>query len=166
MSGIGENEFVTFFNQQYRSLRNFAYYKTGDADVADDVAQETFSKIWEKRETIKKETMKSLAFTIASNLCKNKFEHQRVVLEFASSFKPVGNEISPEFEMEMNEFNEQLKKAINGLNEKNKVVFLMNRIDGFTYAEIAKSLELSVKAIEKRMKNALYELKKSIEFKL
>ena len=166
MVGIGKDEFVTFFNQQYRPLRNFVYYKTGDADVADDVAQETFSKIWEKRETIKKETVKSLTFTIASNLCKNKFEHKRVVLEFANSFKPVENEVSPEFEMEMNEFNERLKMAINGLDERNRIVFLMNRIDGMTYNEIAQTLDLSVKAIERRMKNALDGLKKNIEFKL
>lgn len=166
MPGIGKSEFIDLFNQYYRPVRNFVYYKTGDSDVADDIAQETFARIWEKKETIRLETTRQLAYTIAGNLCKNRFEHQKVVLEFASRYKPVAAENSPEFELEMNEFNERLKKAINGLNEKNRVVFLMNRIDGLTYNEIAKTLDLSVKAIEKRMKNALGDLKKSIEFKL
>jgi len=166
MPGIGKSEFIELFNQLFRPVRNFVYYKTGDTDVADDIAQETFSRIWEKKETVRLETAKQLVYTIAGNLCKNRFEHERVVLEFASNYKPVADENSPEFKMEMNEFNERLKKAINGLNEKNRVVFLMNRIDGLTYNEIAQNLELSVKAIEKRMKNALDELKKSIEFKL
>jgi RNA polymerase sigma-70 factor (ECF subfamily) len=42
----------------------------------------------------------------------------------------------------------------------------MNRIDGLTYSEIADNLSLSVKAIEKRMKNALDELKKQIDYKI
>jgi RNA polymerase sigma-70 factor (ECF subfamily) len=68
--------------------------------------------------------------------------------------------------MEMNEFNDRLKNAINSLNDKNRTVFLMNRIDGLTYNEIADNLGLSVKAIEKRMKNALDELKKQIDYKI
>lgn len=166
MPGIGKSEFIDLFNQLYQPIRNFVYYKTGDMDTADDIAQDTFSRIWEKRNTIRLDSIKQLAYTIAFNLCKNKFEHQKVVLDFASNFIPDDKDNSPEFEMEMNEFNEKLKLAINNLNERNRVVFLMNRIDGLTYREIAADLELSVKAVEKRMKNALDELKKSIEYKL
>jgi RNA polymerase sigma-70 factor (ECF subfamily) len=42
----------------------------------------------------------------------------------------------------------------------------MNRIDQYTYVEIAAILGLSVKAIEKRMKKALDELKREIEYKI
>ena len=166
MPGIEKNEFIRLFNAHYKPVRNFVYYKTGDAGEADDIAQDTFSKIWEKRETIKTETVKQLAFTIASNLCKNRFEHKKIVLDFAGNYKFTENAESPEYEMEMNQFGEKLKSAINGLGEKNRVVFLMNRIDGLTYNEIAANLGLSVKAIEKRMKNALDDLKTKIEFKI
>lgn len=166
MPGIEKTEFIRLFNTHYKPVRNFVYYKTGDSGEADDIAQDTFSKIWEKRDTIKTETVKQLAFTIASNLCKNRFEHKKIVLEFAGNYKLNGNSESPEYEMEMNQFGEILKSAINGLGEKNRVVFLMNRIDGLTYHEIATNLGLSVKAIEKRMKNALDELKTKIEFKI
>lgn len=166
MPGIEKNEFIRLFNMHYKPVRNFVYYKTGDSGEADDIAQDTFSKIWEKRETIKTETVKQLAFTIASNLCKNRFEHKKIVLEFTGKYQTPGNAESPEYELEMNQFGEKLKIAINSLGEKNRTVFLMNRIDGLTYNEIADNLGLSVKAIEKRMKNALDELKKQIEFKI
>lgn len=166
MPGIEKKEFIEMFNRLYSPVRNFIYYQTGDKDLADDLAQDTFSKIWEKRETVRQETAKSLVYTIASNLCKNRFEHNKIVFEFASSFRQSEVSASPEFEMEMKEFNERLKMAINKLNEKNRTVFLMNRIDGFTYNEIADSLGLSVKAIEKRMKNALDELKQQIDYKI
>ncbi len=166
MPGIERTEFIKLFNMHYKPVRNFVYYKTGDGGEADDIAQDTFSKIWEKRETIKTETVKQLAFTIASNLCKNRFEHKKIVFEFAVNYKVTENTESPEYEMEMNQFEERLKTAINGLGEKNRTVFLMNRIDGLTYNEIADNLGLSVKAIEKRMKNALDDLKTKIEFKI
>lgn len=166
MPGIEKSEFTALFNQLYQPIRNFVYYKTGNGDVADDISQDTFSKIWEKRDTIRIETVRKLAYTIASNLCKNRFEHQRVVLEFAQKNSTAENTESPEFEMEMKEFNNKLEMAINRLSEKNRTVFLMNRIDGLTYGEIAENLNLSEKAIEKRMKNALDELKKKIEYKI
>ena len=166
MPGIEKSDFIELFNRLYQPVRNFVFYQTGDSGVADDIAQDTFSKIWEKRDTIRKETAKQLAYTIAANLCKNRFEHQKIVLAFEGGYHAAGSAESPEFEMEMNQFNERLKGAINGLNEKNRVVFLMNRIDGLTYNEIATNLGLSVKAIEKRMRNALDDLKTKIEYKI
>ncbi|MEO0626668.1 MAG: sigma-70 family RNA polymerase sigma factor, partial [Bacteroidota bacterium] len=67
---------------------------------------------------------------------------------------------SPGFKMEETEFYQQLQSAIAALPEKNRIVFLMNRIDKLTYREIAERLEISQKAVEKRMSKALVELRK------
>lgn len=166
MPGIDKTEFIDLFNQMYSTVKNFVYYKTSDIDLADDITQETFIKVWEKRDEIRQETVKSLLYTVAGNLCKNRFEHQQVVFEFANKFSQNEHSVSPEFELELKEFNEKLQNAIGALKEKNRIVFLMNRIDGLTYNQIAENLGLSVKAIEKRMKNALEELKKTIEYKI
>lgn len=161
-----KKNFVELFDEMYQPIKNFVYYKTGDIEIAEDVAQDTFMKVWEKRAEIKQKTVRSLLYTIAGNLCKNRFEHQQVVFEFANNYNQQVDSASPEFELEVKEFNLKLKKAIGQLNEKNRTVFLMNRIDGLTYNQIADNLGLSVKAIEKRMKNALNDLKKTIEHKI
>ncbi|MCY1722877.1 RNA polymerase sigma-70 factor [Prolixibacteraceae bacterium Z1-6] len=166
MPGFEKSDFIELFNHMYQPVKNYVYYKTGDIEVAEDVVQDTFIKIWEKRNEIRKQTVKSLLYTIANNLCKNRFEHQQVVFEFANNYKQEYNNSSPQFELELKEFNNKLQNAIGNLNEKNRTVFLMNRIDGLTYNQIAENLELSVKAVEKRMKNALHELKKTIEYKI
>ncbi len=165
-TGITKAGFIDLFNQMYSPIKNFVYYKTGDVAIAEDITQETFLKLWEKRDDIRQQTVKSLLYTISGNLCKNRFEHQQVALEFVNQFSQNETSVSPEFELELKEFNEKLQAAIGALNEKNRVVFLMNRIDGLTYKQIAENLNLSQKAIEKRMKGALSELKKTIEYKI
>ncbi len=166
MPGLEKEDFIEIFNQMFQPIRNYVYYRSGDIQVAADVAQDTFAKIWEKRMEIKQETVKPLLYTIAGNLCKNKLEHQKIVYEFGNQYIPDSTSVSPEFELELKEFNEKLQNAIAGLKEKNRTVFLMNRIDGLTYNQIAAHLDLSVKAVEKRMRNALAELKKTIEYKI
>jgi len=166
MPGIEKTEFIDLFNRMYSPIKNFVYYKTGDIILADDIAQDTFIKIWERKNEIRKDTVKSLLYTIAGNLCKNRFDHQQVVFEFANRYLQNKTSVSPEFELELKEFDNKLQNAIGALKEKNRVVFLMNRIDGLTYNQIAVNLNISVKAVEKRMKNALDELKKTIEYKI
>ena len=166
MPGIDKNEFIVLFNRMYDNIKHYIYFKTGDIDVADDIAQEVFVKIWEKRDGLRKETLTPLLYTIAGNLCKNRFAHQKVVFDFTNNFQSTEKPETPEFEMEMKEFSDKLQRAIGGLKERNRVVFLMNRIEGFTYNEIAANLEISVKTVEKRMKKALDDLKKTIEYKI
>ena len=54
---------------------------------------------------------------------------------------------------------EKCEKALRNLSEKERIVFLMNKKDGLKYKEIAKSLKISIKAIEKRMSQALKKIK-------
>ena len=164
--GIDREDFMQIFNQWHDPVKSFIYYKTGDISLADDLVQDVFLKLWEKRKTIRTETVRQLLFSSANNLCKNRYEHKQVMLKFATNFNECFKEVSPEFELELKEFGAKLERSISKLSEKNRVVFLMNRIEGLTYKQIAQRLSLSEKAIEKRMKNALADLKKAIEFKL
>jgi RNA polymerase sigma factor (sigma-70 family) len=166
MPGIEEKEFIEIFNKLYRPVRSYVYYKTGDMNVADDITQDAFEKIWSGKDSIKKETVGPLLYRITGNLCKNRFNHNKVVLQFAGNYKAQVEVNSPEFELELKEFDLKLQKSISALKEKDRVVFLMNRIDGYTYNEIAEKVGISVKAVEKRMQDALELLRNKIEFRI
>ncbi len=164
--GISEAEFVGLFNKYFKVLKNYIYYKTGDTELSEDIVQDAFLKLWEKKGEIRGTTAIQLLYTISGNLCKNRFEHQQVVLKFANAYQHNGNHSSPEFEMELKEFDKKLQATLSALSEKSRVVFLMNRIDGLTYNQIAENLDITVKAVEKRMKKALDYLNERIEFKI
>jgi RNA polymerase sigma factor (sigma-70 family) len=166
MPGIEEKDFIEIFGKLYKPVRSYVYYKTGDIDLADDIAQDAFEKIWSGKGNIKAETVGPLLFCIAGNLCKNRFNHNKVVLQFAGNYKTQVQVTSPEFELELKEFDMKLQESISALKEKNRTVFLMNRIDGYTYNQIAENLGISVKTVEKRMQKALKFLREKIEYKI
>ncbi|MDR6240347.1 RNA polymerase sigma factor [Aureibacter tunicatorum] len=159
-------DFKQIFDQYYAPIRNFVYYKIKDMDAAEDIAQEVFVKAWEKRDELRMETVKSYLYTIANNLSINHAKHGNVVMNFINKFTHRSNAESPEYIMELKEFDQRLQNAISGLPEKSRTVFLMNRIDKQTYSEIAVSLDISVKAVEKRMSKALAMLKEKLNVKI
>lgn len=153
-----EKAFNVFFNKEYLALRNFIYYKTGDFQLAEDLVQETFVKLWQKRDEIIPGKVKYLSYTIANNLSINYFKHLKIVYNFRNAYLERHEHNTPEYLLEEKEFDKRLQQALGSLSEKHRMVFLMNRIDKMTYIEIAERLGLSVKAIEKRMSLAIKEL--------
>ena len=65
-------------------------------------------------------------------------------------------------ENDLLEKKKRFEKALQLLTEKQSVALLMNKMEGLTYKEIAESLNLSQKAIEKRIGQALSNLKKNL----
>jgi RNA polymerase sigma-70 factor (family 1) len=166
MAGINQIEFDQIYMDWYYPVRNFIYYKTGDMQVAEDIVQDTFLKVWVKREDIKIETVKSLLYKIAGNLFLNMIEHNKVSFKFVTEYGGNGYFNSPDFDLEMKEFDRRLQDSLSDLDEKNRTVFLMNRIDDLTYNQIAENLGLSVKAVEKRMGKAIAFLKERLTVRI
>jgi len=163
---IDLNKFEHLFEQYYDSIKIFVYYKTGVLDVSEDIAQETFIKLWERKNEIDFTTVKSLLYTIASNLSKNHIKHQNVVLNFASKQILNNSTETPQQLLEASEFEIKLKNAISSLSDTHRETFLMNRIEQFTYTEIAERLEVSIKTVEKRMSVTLKKLYNLLGHKL
>ncbi len=159
-----ENIFSTFFKSHAKGLRNYLYYKFGNTNQAEDATQEAFIKLWQNCKDVPLEKAKSYVYTIATNNSLNAIAHHKVVLTYEknNSISDRTNE-NPEHILEQEQFESKLLKAINKINETQRIAFLMHRIDGKKYAEIALELNISVKAVEKRIHLALIELKKEIE---
>ncbi len=158
-----EHIYSEIYNSLSKSIWNFIYFKCGNQDEADDLVQEAFIKLWQNCEKVPKEKAKSFLYTVVNNTFLNVVAHKKVILKHQKQFEHYNNEQSPQYIMEENEFNNKLQNALNNLTEGQRTAFLLNRIEGKKYREIAEILEISVKAVEKRMSLALKSLRKEID---
>lgn len=156
--------FSSFFKKNIKALRNFLLYKFGNEEMAEDLAQEAFIKLWQNCASVPIEKAKSFVYTIANNSSINVLAHQKVVLKYEKSFNGTDrtNE-TPETLLEEQQFQTKLLTAIQNLNDKHRQAFLMHRIDGKKYSEIASELGITVKAVEKRIHLALLALRENID---
>lgn len=154
-----QQEFKVLFEKHFADVRKSVFYRSGDADVATDIAQETFLKIWEKQSSIQPEKVKGLLFKIAGDLYISHYRKEKRSFKFFNSFIFENETQSPEEEMAFNQLKENYSISLEKMNEKQRTVFLLSRAENMKYAEIAEMLGISVKAVEKRMKNALEQLR-------
>ncbi len=158
---------MELFDLYYESIRSFAYYKTGDAMLAEDIVQDTFMKLWDKRNSkFHDDTLKAYIYKIADNIIKNHYKHRMVVYNFILNSTPVVSSDPADHRLEQAEFNKLLNETLASVPEKSRVVFLMNRIEKLTYAEIAVRMGLSAKSIEKRMSDALAIIRNRINHRI
>lgn len=164
MSNVCEDHiFSSIFKAHSKTVFNYIYYKFGNAEKANDAVQEAFVKLWENCAKVSPEKAKSFVYTVANNLYLNVIKAEKVRLKYANSVDDQSSNLSPEFLMEEQEYKEKLENALNALPENQRTTFLLNRIDGKKYAEIAEMEGVSVKAIEKRMHLALKSLREQID---
>lgn len=158
-----EQVYHDIYTAEVEKLRNHLYYKSGDLVIAEDLAQDSFIKLWKKCAEVVYETVLGFVYTVANHLLIDHFRAKKVALKFD---KPEQSEIDhedPYFVMRTEEFREKIEEVISDLPEGQREAFLMNRIDKLTYKEIAERLDISTTAVEKRMSKALLKLKSSIE---
>ena len=139
------------------------FYRSGDTELATDIAQETFLKIWEKQNGIDDDRVKGLLFKIANNLFVSYYRKEKRSFEFFKHYEPDAKTRTPEEDLVFEQLKENYSYALHKMPEKQRTVFLMSRVDQLTYKEIAVMVGVSVKAVEKRMKLALHFLRTSLK---
>tara|TARA_R110002049_G_scaffold270002_1_gene447008 strand:- start:330 stop:842 length:513 start_codon:yes stop_codon:yes gene_type:complete len=154
--------FEFIYNAYAKPIRRFLFFKTQDIDAAEDILQETFVKLWSNCSKVDYDKVKSYLYSTANNMFLNEKKHQKVIHNYNENYKKHDTNESPEFIMLEKEFMGKLEKTMASLPEKQREVFLLNRIEKKKYKEIAQMLNISVKAVEKRMHQALVVMRKEI----
>lgn len=159
---LTESEYRQIFDELYPAVRNYLYFKVGDGGVAEDIAQDTFIKLWQNRSKIDKRTVKSYLYTIAGNLAINHLKRQQLHFKFQNQTVSGTDVKDPEYALEMKEYQDKVNQVLASIPEGPREVFLMNRLEDLKYREIAERLGLSVKAVEKRMSKALQMIREQL----
>lgn len=158
-----ERVYQDIYLDEAEKLRNHLYYKCGDMDLAEDLLQDAFVKLWKKCAEVVYKTVKGFLYTVAGNQLMDHFRAQKVALSFEKEPLPEKDIEDPYYKLRTEEFRNHLEQCISGLPDGQREAFLMNRIDKLSYREISERLGISQTAVEKRMTKALAKLRAQIE---
>lgn len=147
------------------SLRNFLFYKFGSLEKAKDFTQEAFVRLWNNCAKVQLAKSKSFLYTVANRLFLDDVDHQKVKMKFQRRMSITESQMedNPEYVYRREEFKERLETAISELSEHQRAVFLMSRIDKMKNREIAETLDVSIKTVEKHISNSLKFLKSELD---
>lgn len=157
--------YETIFRKYYQELYRFAYNYLRDQVPSEEMAQEVFLYIWEKREQIEiKTTLKTYLYSAIKNKCLNyiKYEIPRKH-ELEESHLSLLITTQPEKEEDSEKIKKYIQEAIDQLPNKCRHIFVLSRNAGLTYEEIADEMEISVKTVENQMSIALKKLRERLK---
>jgi len=135
---------------------------SGNPRIAEDIAQQTFIKIWENRKklSVSKDKLKRYLFKVAYNLFIDSQRKKKKEFELLENLK---QEAYLELvDADTSLFEERLKKVemeIDNLPEQCKKVFIMSKKEGLKYREISEQLHISIKTVEVHMAKAMKRLR-------
>lgn len=165
--------FETVFKEYFPRLSQFALTYVNDITVAENMAQDAFLKLWERHENLRvDDSLVAYLLTITKNNCLDYLKHLQVEIKHNNALLKNNIELELNYHalnrleidlLEYNEMKQMVEKIIHSLPAQCRAVFTMSRFENLTNAEIAKKLDIGIKAVEANITRALKIFRK--EFK-
>ncbi len=168
-----EQEFQRLFADVQPQLKRFLTARFGNEADADDIVQETFIKLHHVAQTEEIESVKALAFSIARNLSVDLIRRNTRAKARDSAYGGLRTESAgedfldpaPNAERQLagrQDIN-RVMAALEGLTPKVRQAFVLHKIDGHPYTEVARLMGLSKSTVEKHMIKALRLLAEALK---
>lgn len=153
------------FKTYYQALCNFANTYLNNIDESEDLVQEVFVKIWDKRHDLDiTSSIKAYLFQAVKNACFNQLKHQKVKNKHKEHlFHQSESSIDINSQIETNQLSLLIEEAIEKMPEKRRNIFYLSRHEGLKYQEIADKLNISIKTVETQMGLALKHLRNELK---
>ncbi len=172
LSAIALNNDQTAYKELFlllhSPLKQFAYSILKSGEEAEELVSDVFIGIWQKRDQLNIiETPLFYFYATAKNLAINRLKKQkRQITLSAEDWLVQQNSIhfDPEQLMITEEMVRQIRKAVNDLPPRCRLIFKLIKEDCLKYKEVAALLQLSVKTIEAQMAIALRRIGKCMHF--
>lgn len=162
---IDFNNFQNLYDLYYESLCEYLNFFTKDIHIIEDTVQEVFMYLWENREVVEINHVKTYLFRSARNKMLNHFRDQKIKSVFLENW----------FENQLENIREQkdafnteqllsaIQKSIDALPPKCRELFILSKFEGLTYKQIAELKEVSIKTVENQMGIALKKIREYLK---
>lgn len=156
--------FKSLFVNFYEPLCHFVHGFTRRMDISEELVQDVFANIWEKRTNWKPDNISAWLYRAARNRALDFLKHEKVVEKYRSDIEGMYEEVeTPDISLDNLSIEEAARKAIEELPERCRTTFVLHRQGGLTYAEIAETMGVSVKTVESQMSRALTFLRSRLQ---
>jgi RNA polymerase sigma-70 factor (ECF subfamily) len=149
--------FKQLYYKYHKMLFRYGVYRLRSSETASDLVQDIFFKLWLKRDKLN--PAKSIKAYLYKSLNNSIINYSKLYSSKTTSFgnisdhKTLNGENDPDIKIDV-------QNAVNQLPEKLKLAYLLSRVEGYKYSEIAEICNISVKAVEKRMSKVFDILRK------
>jgi len=164
-----EIAFEVIFNRTKGKLMGFLTKVLPVGEDADSIIQEIYLKIWSSRKSIESNrSFETYLFAIARNMVvdvmRKRFQKQKYLEELCNQLKEEGNDCLDGHQiLQYSELEKKIYGFIEQLPEQRQIIFKLNRIEGLTYKEIAKKLDISENTVDSQMRSALNFLRNEMK---
>lgn len=165
-----EAAFSKLFDRHQRSVVRFAHRFVGDPARAEELAQEIFVKLYRNARRYRPSArFKTFLFRVAANHCLNEVRRGEYRVEQVSkdaqdeATQPLPDATTPDQQVAGRELEGAVRKALEGLSERERMAFSLCRFEGMAYRDIASALSASEAAVKSLIHRATLAVAKSIE---
>ena len=161
----GESKAYTFLvNNYHHRLCVYAFNLTSDHDLSEDIVQNVFMRIWNKKHKLKDDlVVKSYLYKAVYNEFIDQYRKNKNVLTLEKKhIDALTYIVEEEDEKSLEKLISIVKKEIDKLPPKCKQTFLLSKEEGLTNLEISEYLNISIKSVEAHITKAFSVLRKSI----
>jgi RNA polymerase sigma-70 factor (ECF subfamily) len=163
------------FSIYFPRLNDFARNVVKDDVISQDIVQDVFVKIWEKRADIESINLEAFLFRLVRNRCIDYIKHLRVVnnrmheIQISSKYEElyridfIGNE---PFVLIEKELKTKIEETIKRLPERCREVFILSRLNGLKNKEIAEKLNINIKNVERHLSRAMQAFRENFKEEL
>jgi len=160
---MGKEEFENTVFILKDKLFRFARRIINNADDAEDVVQELMIVLWNKRKDLKNlKNIEAYAMRSVKNMSIDKLKHYKVRLDKMQDIIELNPQTYNDLSSEENEMNGLIKKAIENLPEKQKLVMHLRDIEGYSFEEMEMVLEMNIVALRVNLSRARKQVKEQI----
>ncbi len=167
--------FEKLFKKFYPRLHVFAFKVVRNKEIAEDIVQDIFIRLWEKKENIKPVNIEGFIFKVLKNQCISYLRNIKIIDNINLNLNNLAN-IEELYRIDFlrdepyvlveKELQLEIESIINKLPDRCREVFILSRLNGLKNREIAHKLGINIKNVERHISKALIIFKTQFRDKI